>query len=174
MVRLRLNHLLALILLRGSSGLAGDGLVTSRRRILQGTSSLIISTSSSGVLSPAAAAAAAAAAPASSSVQLSGGVDFPLVSFGLQIYDDDKAYKLTLLALQKGYRNFFASVLAGNQRGFARAVKDSGVPRKDLFICGSVVSNRANGYDAALAATTRGWKQNMGAFSAGNIDYLDQ
>ena len=59
---------------------------------------------------------------------------FPLASFGLQVYDDDTAYKLTLTALECGYRNFFASVLAGNQRGFAKAVKDSGIPRKDLYI----------------------------------------
>ena len=45
---------------------------------------------------------------------------FPLASFGLQIYNDDTAYKLTLTALEAGYRNFFASVLAGNQKGFAR------------------------------------------------------
>lgn len=45
---------------------------------------------------------------------------FPLASFGLQIYDDDTAYRLTLMALEVGYRNFFASVLAGNQKGFAK------------------------------------------------------
>ena len=59
---------------------------------------------------------------------------FPLASFGLQIYNDDVAYKLTLTALSVGYRNFFASVLAGNQRGFARAIKDSGIPRDELYI----------------------------------------
>ena len=59
---------------------------------------------------------------------------FPLASFGLQVYDDNTAYKLTLTALECGYRNFFASVLAGNQRGFAKAVKDSNIPRKDLYI----------------------------------------
>ncbi len=59
---------------------------------------------------------------------------FPLASFGLQIYNDDTAYKLTLTALEVGYRNFFASVLAGNQKGFARAIKDSGVPRDELYI----------------------------------------
>ena len=68
---------------------------------------------------------------------------FPLASFGPQISDDDRAYELTKVALEVGYRNFFASVLAGNQRGFARAVKDSGIPREELYICGSVVSNRA-------------------------------
>lgn len=105
---------------------------------------------------------------------LSDGTPFPLASFGLQIYDDAMAYKLTLTALEVGYRNFFASVLAGNQKGFARAVKDSGIPRSDLFICGSVVSNRASGFDNAKADTTKGWKRNMECFAQGNIDYLDQ
>jgi diketogulonate reductase-like aldo/keto reductase len=103
-----------------------------------------------------------------------GAIPFPLVSFGLQIYDDDTAYRLTLTALEVGYRNFFASVLARNQRGFARAVRDSGVPRSDLFICGSVVSNQANGFEEANRATVRGWQENMNAFAAGSIDYLDQ
>ena len=106
--------------------------------------------------------------------QLSDGSNFPLASFGLQIYDDATAYRLTTTALQAGYRNFFASVLAGNQRGFAQAVMDSGIPREELYICGSVVSNRVQGFESALRATEKGWKANMNAFSAGKIDYLDQ
>lgn len=102
------------------------------------------------------------------------GIPFPLISFGLQIYDDETAYKLTMTALEVGYRNFFASVLARNQKGFAKAVRDSKVPRSDLFICGSVVSNRADGFGAARKSTTQGWLKNMEAFSTGNIDYLDQ
>jgi diketogulonate reductase-like aldo/keto reductase len=99
---------------------------------------------------------------------------FPLVSFGLQIYDDATAYRLTRQALEVGYRNFFASVLAGNQRGFAQAIRDSGVERKDLFVCGSVVSNRAVGYEKARQRTALGWQRNLEAFSVGRIDYLDQ
>ena len=105
---------------------------------------------------------------------LSDGTKFPLASFGLQVYDDNAAYKLTLTALEVGYRNFFASVLAGNQKGFARAVKDSGIPREELFICGSVVSNRASGFDDAKKSTTKGWKKNMECFALGDISYLDQ
>jgi diketogulonate reductase-like aldo/keto reductase len=102
------------------------------------------------------------------------GLAFPLVSFGLQVYDDEAAYKLTLTALQVGYRNFFASVLAGNQKGFARAVRDSGIPRSELFICGSVVSDRARGYEPSKQLTTRGWQDNLKAFAEGSITYLDQ
>lgn len=105
---------------------------------------------------------------------LSDGSKFPLASFGLQVYGDDTAYKLTLLALECGYRNFFASVLAGNQKGFAKAIKESNVPREELYICGSVVSNRVGGFDGAKKATTKGWMQNMKDFGTGGIDYLDQ
>ena len=49
-----------------------------------------------------------------------------------RIYDDNTAYKLTLTALEVGYRNFFASVLAGNQKGFAKAIRDSNVPREEM------------------------------------------
>lgn len=117
----------------------------------------------------------AASIPFSAVVNLPGtDIGFPLASFGLQVYDDQTAYALTLMALEVGYRNFFASVLARNQKGFARAIKDSGIDRKDLFICGSVVSNRASGFKEAYELTTRGWKQNMEKFSVGDISYLDQ
>lgn len=106
-------------------------------------------------------------------IKLNTGQAFPYASFGLQVYDDATAQKLTTVALKVGYRNFFASVLAGNQRGFARAIKDSGIPRDELFICGSVLSNRAQGYEAAKKKSARGCEENMEAFSAGNIDYLD-
>lgn len=99
---------------------------------------------------------------------------FPLASFGLQIYDDATAYSLTLTALECGYRNFFASVLAGNQKGFAKAVKDSDVPREELYICGTVLSNRAQGEEKAYKKTLKGCQENMEAMSLGGIDYLDQ
>lgn len=94
--------------------------------------------------------AAAAALTAPSAVTLSDGSAFPLASFGLQIYDDAMAERLTLQALDAGFRNFFASVLARNQVGFARAIKRSSVPREQLFICGSVVSNRGESHSQSF------------------------
>jgi len=55
----------------------------------------------------------------------------------------------------------------------ARAVKDSGIPREELFICGSVLSNRVQGYEAAFKLSKRGCEQNMEAFAAGGLDYID-
>merc|ERR1740121_2615021 len=96
-----------------------------------------------------------------------------MVSFGLQVYGDGEAEKLTTIALEAGYRNFFSSVLAQNQKGFARAIKKSGIPREELFICGSVLSNQVQGFDAAFKLSQLGCKANMEAFSVGGIDYID-
>jgi len=106
-------------------------------------------------------------------VTLSDGSAFPLASFGLQIYDDAMAERLTLQALDAGFRNFFASVLARNQVGFARAIKRSSVPREQLFICGSVVSNRALDEETAYKLTRLGCEENMQAFAVGGITQLD-
>ncbi|CAB9503127.1 oxo-5-beta-steroid 4-dehydrogenase [Seminavis robusta] len=140
-----------------------------RRQALQTAAAAI---NSAGLWLPA--SAAAASTSINPIATLSDGTAFPLASFGLQIYNDESAYRLTLLALEVGYRNFFASVLAGNQRGFAKAVRDSGIPRDQLYICGSVVSNRGVGFEKAYKDTTSGWKRNIEAFAAGNIYYLDQ
>lgn len=142
----------------------GSAMVTSR----------VISPSSTAVV---------AKADTSQSVQLLGGPrvpldgarnGFPLASFGLQVYDDETAYRLTLTALEVGYRNFFASVLAGNQKGFARAIKASGVPREEIYICGTVLSNRAQGEEEAFRKTKQGCQTNMNAMAVGGIDKLDQ
>ena len=114
-----------------------------------------------GSLAPALLPAGAGAPSFATSVTLSDGLVFPLASFGLQVYDDATAEKLTRLAIDAGFRNFFASVLAGNQRGFARGVKASGIPRDELFICGSVVSNRAQDAETAYKLTKLGCDENL-------------
>lgn len=117
--------------------------------------------------------AAAASLTFPSSVTLGNGVSFPQASFGLQIYDDAIAERLTGMAIDAGFRNFFASVLARNQVGFAKAVKRSAIPREELFICGSVVSNRAQDKETAYKLTKLGCEENMQAFAAGDIRMLD-
>ena len=131
------------------------------------------------LLKGAAAASTISAAPALAkgsaggpSVKLCDGTQFPVVSFGLQVYDDEAAYKYTTLALECGYRNFFASVLAGNQKGFGKAVRNSGIPRDELYICGSVLSNRARGEEAAFQSTKRGCDANFRDLGIGKLDMI--
>jgi len=158
----------ALSLLSGQPPMSRRGL-----GLLTGQAGLAAAATTLGIPSAMAAPAIILPYTQQMGVKLSTGQQFPFASFGLQVYDDATAQKLTTLALKSGYRNFFASVLAGNQRGFARAVKESGIPREELFICGSVLSNRAQGFEAAKKLTAKGCAENMEAFAVGGIEYLD-
>ena len=89
---------------------------------------------------------------------------FPFL-FAIMFGDVGHGALLTLLALEAGFRNFFASALANNQRGFAKAVQQSTVPRSDCFICGSVVSNRAQDEETAYKLTKLGCAENTEAFA---------
>lgn len=149
------------------------GVSLERRALLAGLSSLPVGHalfSHGGIALAEAKAMELAGGPR---ITLNDGLSWPLASFGLQVYDDDTAKELTLVALEVGYRNFFASVLARNQKGFARAVKESGIPRAELTICGSVLSNSARGFDAAYQLTKKGCSDNLKAFSVGDIGYVD-
>ena len=44
------------------------------------------------------------------------------------------------------------------------------MPREDLFICGSVLSNNVQGFDAAYKLSAKGCKENLEAFAVGGID----
>lgn len=44
-----------------------------------------------------------------------------------------------------------------------------GVAREDLFICGSVLSNRVSGREAARDLSAKGCRENMEAFNVGAI-----
>ena len=103
---------------------------------------------------------------------LNDGLTFPKVSFGLQVYDDATAMQYTTIALNAGVRNFFASVLAGNQKGFGQALKAAkNISRGDLFICGSANTASCSGYDDCYAQTKAAAKQNL--LDIGVV-YLDQ
>ena len=67
-----------------------------------------------------------------------------------------------LEALEAGFRSFFTSPEAGNQRGFATAIRDSGIARSELFIAGTVLSDDAEGYRQARALTQRRRKDMRG------------
>ncbi len=86
------------------------------------------------------------------------------------VYPDDRAETLTGLAIQAGIRNFFASVLAGNQRGFGRAVKNSPVSRDQLFISGSALSEGCSDFDSCKQQTADQCFENL---SSMQLDYLD-
>jgi diketogulonate reductase-like aldo/keto reductase len=94
-------------------------------------------------------------------VKLNNNISFGVASFGLQIYGNDKAQQLTTIALKAGFRNFFASVLAGNQRGFGAAIRATHVPRSEIFVCGSVNTGDCHGMAQCKAETAKGCRDNL-------------
>ena len=119
------------------------------------------------------AASASVAPPHVPGLPLSDGSLLPFATFGVQIYDDQTAYECTTRALQVGFRSFFTSPEAGNQRGFARAIRDSGIAREELHIAGSILSDAATSYRDAKALTQRACDASLEDLAVGGISALD-
>ena len=83
---------------------------------------------------------------------LSNGVKIPSVGFGTwQIEDGAAAVAAVLQAIALGYRHIDTAAVYGNEASVGEAVKQSGVPREELFIT-SKLWNADHGYKQTLAA----------------------
>ncbi|KAI0666602.1 Aldo/keto reductase [Trametes maxima] len=84
-----------------------------------------------------------------STVKLSSGYELPLV--GLGVYRNDDCVPACLAALKHGYRHIDSARMYKNEEQVGNAVKESGVPREQVFVT-SKVNNPEHGYEPALAA----------------------
>jgi diketogulonate reductase-like aldo/keto reductase len=76
---------------------------------------------------------------------LRNGVVIPLLGFGTwQIKDGEEAYASTLAALAAGYRHIDTAAAYRNESSIGRAIKDSGIPRGQLFITTKLESHLKN------------------------------
>ncbi len=67
--------------------------------------------------------------------QLSNGVKIPCVGFGTwQAQNGDVAYTAVREALARGYRHIDTAAAYGNEESVGRAVRDSGLPREEIFV----------------------------------------
>ena len=97
---------------------------------------------------------------------LANGVEIPVVGFGTwQTPDGDVAYQSVLDALKAGYRHIDTAAAYGNEASVGRVIKDSGIPREELFIT-SKLWNDSHSYEAAKIALDKSLKL-LG------LDYLD-
>lgn len=66
---------------------------------------------------------------------LANGTQIPKIGFGTwQIPNGDQAYQAILAALASGYRHIDTAQAYGNEASVGRAVRDSGVPREEIFV----------------------------------------
>lgn len=99
-------------------------------------------------------------------VKLHNGVDMP--QFGLGVYkvkDGKEVVNTVKAALQLGYRLIDTASFYDNEVGVGQAIRESGIPRKDLFIT-TKVWNSDQGYEKTLLAFEKSMEKLQ-------VEYLD-
>jgi diketogulonate reductase-like aldo/keto reductase len=87
------------------------------------------------------------------SVPLGGPVDMPLLGFGTWQIRGAAAYRAVSEALAAGYRHLDTATMYGNEAEVGRALRDSGVPRDDVFVTTKLPPDRAGRERATLDAS---------------------
>jgi 2,5-diketo-D-gluconate reductase A len=68
------------------------------------------------------------------SVTLAGGVEMPVVGFGTWQISGRRGYDAVRSALDAGYRHIDTATMYNNESEVGRAVRDSGLPRDEVFL----------------------------------------
>lgn len=101
---------------------------------------------------------------AAARVQLANGREMPLIGFGTWQLVGQQAYEATIAALQAGYRHIDTAQAYMNEREVGLAIRDSGVPRADIFIATKISD------PAEFAVLEQRLAQQLAALGT---DYLD-
>jgi 2,5-diketo-D-gluconate reductase A len=96
---------------------------------------------------------------------LNNGVEIPQLGFGVFQIPPAETKAATLAALEVGYRHIDTAEMYGNEKEVGQAIRESGVPRDDVFVT-SKLNNRFHAHDTALKAFDRSL-DDLG------FDYLD-
>jgi diketogulonate reductase-like aldo/keto reductase len=98
--------------------------------------------------------------------KLSSGVEIPMLGLGVyQIPPGRATEEAVKYALKTGYRHIDTASLYGNEESVGRAVRESGVPREQVFVT-TKLWNSDHGYDSALMAFEAS-RRRLG------LDYID-
>ncbi len=85
------------------------------------------------------------------SVTLNNGVRIPQLGFGVYQIAPDDTRDATLAAFAAGYRHIDTAAAYRNEEGVGLAMRDSGLPREEIFLT-TKLRNADQGYETALAA----------------------
>lgn len=98
-------------------------------------------------------------------VRLNNGTEMPLLGLGVYDMHDDEAVAAVTHALKTGYRLIDTASMYGNEVQVGMGVRQSGVPREDIFVT-TKVNNTQQGYDQTL----RAFEESMKKLDIGHID----
>lgn len=83
--------------------------------------------------------------------RLNNGIWIPSLGFGTFKTPDAQAAQVVMDAIEVGYRHIDTAAVYENERGVGQGIKNSGIPREELFIT-SKLWNTERGYDSTLRA----------------------
>ncbi|WP_175615059.1 aldo/keto reductase [Piscibacillus halophilus] len=87
-----------------------------------------------------------------STTTLHNGVKMPRLGLGVFLVEEgEEVYNSVKWALEHGYKSIDTAAIYGNEEGVGKAIKDSGIPREELFIT-SKLWNGDQGYEETLQA----------------------
>ncbi|GAB2877804.1 aldo/keto reductase [Microbulbifer echini] len=83
-------------------------------------------------------------------LEFNNGVEIPQIGLGMASVgswqqDDEYVKEVVLKAMAIGYRHFDTASVYGNERALGRAIKESGLPREELFITSKVWDTEQGG-----------------------------
>lgn len=84
-------------------------------------------------------------------ITLNNGVEIPQLGFGVFQIPPADTKAATLTALETGYRHIDTAEMYGNEEGVGQAIRESGIPRDEIFVT-SKLNNGFHATEAALAA----------------------
>jgi 2,5-diketo-D-gluconate reductase A len=98
-------------------------------------------------------------------ITLNNGVEIPQLGFGVFQIPPAETKAATLQAFEVGYRHIDTAEMYRNEKGVGEAVRESGLPREEIFVT-SKLNNSFHAHDAAMKAFDE-------TLATLDIDYLD-
>lgn len=102
---------------------------------------------------------------AKDTIALNNGYLIPCIGYGTFLTPPEQTFEVTKIALELGYRHVDTAAFYGNEGGVGKAVRESGIPREEIFVT-TKVWNDDRGYDRTLAS----FEKSMETLG---LDYLD-
>lgn len=72
--------------------------------------------------------------PSTTKFKLNTGAEIPGIGLGTWRSTDDEVYNAVITALKNGYRHIDTAAIYRNEEAVGRGIKDSGVPREEIFV----------------------------------------
>src|SRR6266498_3759315 len=88
-------------------------------------------------------------------VTLTGDAEMPVVGLGTWQLQGRRGYEAIRLALEVGYRHIDTATMYGNEAEVGRAVRDSGLDRREVFITTKLPPERAGRERETISASLR-------------------